>query len=461
MNQGPEYKRDWIFDRCREVQADPDEHLDLWAREHYKSTIITFGLTIQDNLNNPELTFGFFSFNRPIAKAFLNQIKREYQKDKLKALYPDVLWRNPEKEAPKWSENEGIFLKRKGNPREATIEAWGLVDGQPTSKHFDRIVYDDIVTEDSVTNIDKIKKVTKYWELSLNLCKDGGKRRYAGTYYHYMDTYAEIRERGTVKAREYPGTDDGTITGKPVLYTPEYMAWKKANMSSYVFACQVLLDPKADSIAGFKKKWLKYWDAETYKNLNIYMIVDPASSKKHKDNDYTVIDIIGAGPDENFYWITGIRDRLTLIEKTRRIFTFVRMFKPLNIGYEEYGLQADIEYIEYVQGKENFHFDITPLGGSIAKDDRIERWLLPLFQKHRFFIPTQIIQVNYQKEQEDIVKSFLKEEYHVWPYCLHDDGLDNKARIMDPDMEVEFPEFKLPVLPGQDTANNEWDPLRG
>jgi hypothetical protein len=77
----------WLFERCREVQAEPNDHLDLWAREHYKSTIITFGLTIQELLKNPELTIGIFSHTRPIAKAFLRQIKRELEgNDLLKRL---------------------------------------------------------------------------------------------------------------------------------------------------------------------------------------------------------------------------------------------------------------------------------------------------------------------------------------------------------------------------------------
>src|SRR5215831_11412236 len=124
-------RRDWIYQRCREVQASPNGHLDLWAREHYKSTIITFGLTVQDILNNPEITVGIFSHTRGIAKGFLAQIMREMRDNEdLKALYPDVLWGEPERDAPKWSENDGIIVKRKGNPKEATVEAWGVVDGQ-------------------------------------------------------------------------------------------------------------------------------------------------------------------------------------------------------------------------------------------------------------------------------------------------------------------------------------------
>ena len=32
-----------------------------------------------------------------------------------------------------WSLDGGLVVKRKSNPKEATVEAWGLVDSQPTS----------------------------------------------------------------------------------------------------------------------------------------------------------------------------------------------------------------------------------------------------------------------------------------------------------------------------------------
>ena len=60
----------WLYARIREVEANPNNRLDLWAREHGKSSIITFGLTISDILNDPEVTIGLFSHTRPICKGF-------------------------------------------------------------------------------------------------------------------------------------------------------------------------------------------------------------------------------------------------------------------------------------------------------------------------------------------------------------------------------------------------------
>jgi len=86
----------WLFDRCREVEQEPDGHLDLWSRFHYKSTIITFAGCIQEIVRDPEIKIAIFSAVKPIAQAFLGQIKDEFENDELlKCVYSDVLYRNP------------------------------------------------------------------------------------------------------------------------------------------------------------------------------------------------------------------------------------------------------------------------------------------------------------------------------------------------------------------------------
>jgi len=121
----PDARTDWLFRRCREVELNPAGYIDLWAREHYKSTIITFAGVIQEILRNQNITIGIFSHTRPAAKDFLKQIKFELEDNiALKELFPDIFWENPKSDAPKWSEDGGLIVKRNSNPKEATVEAW-------------------------------------------------------------------------------------------------------------------------------------------------------------------------------------------------------------------------------------------------------------------------------------------------------------------------------------------------
>lgn len=447
---------DWLFERCREVQANPDGHLDLWAREHYKSTIITFGLTIQDVLNDPEITVGIFSHTRPIAKGFLRQIKREFESnDTLRSLFPEIFWENERRDAPKWSEDDGLIVKRKGNPKESTVEAWGLVDGQPTSKHFKRLIYDDVVTKESVTTPDMIKKTTEAWELSLNLGAAGGSYRGIGTRYHYSDTYRSILDRGSMRPRVYPATKNGKVDGEPVLLSREVLAKKRRDMGPYTFGCQMLQDPKADETQGFKDEWLAFWPAHHTSNLNLYIIVDPASKKK-TTNDYTVMTVLGVGDDDCIRVVTWIRDRLSLTQKADWLFRLHREYKPMAVGYEEYGMQADIAHFEDRMVRENYKFTIKPLGGKVAKEDRI-RSLIPDFEQQRILLPEHCMRTNYEGRSEDLTKIFLDDEYRAFPVSPHDDMLDCLARIKDP----EFPM----VEPGRSgranrpaRANNNYSP---
>jgi len=461
MYKRPEIQPDWLYHRVCDIQEEPDGCLDLWAREHYKSTVITYGKTIQDILCNPDDTFGIFSCTRPIAKAFLGQIKAELEQNELlKDLYPDILWQNPNREAPRWSLDGGIVVKRKSNPKESTIEAWGLVDGQPTSKHFSVLVYDDVVTLESVSTPEMIEKVTERYSVSLNLGAHGGRRRIIGTRYHFNDTYKTIMDRGSVKERIFPATDNGDVDGKAVFLIDEALREKRRDMGPYVFGCQMLQNPKADGAMGFKEEWLRYYDPEITTRWSEhfrYIVVDPAGEKK-KGNDYTVMWVIALGEDKKYYVIDGIRDRLNLKEKWEHLLRLHKKWKPQNVGYEKYGLQADIEYMKEKQEELNYRFDIVELGGIVSKNDRIRR-LVPLFNEGRFYIPTRLIRQDYEGTQYDLTAIFKNNEYLPFPVCSHDDMLDCMARILEPVLAAIFPEDAFFEEESSAVPEEEYNPL--
>jgi len=286
---------DWCFHRCREVQFAPDGYLDLWAREHYKSTIITVALTIQDILNDPEITVGIFSHTRPIAKSFMRVIKREFETNEvLKECFSDILWSDPQKQSPKWSEDDGIIVKRKGNPPEATVEACGLVDGMPTGRHFQLRVYDDVVTSESSSTADQIQKTTDALDMSQNLGKVGGVVRMIGTRYKLGDAYEEYIKRGKFKPRIKPATDNGRVDGKPVYFTQEQWEDKIQSMSAAIISSQMLQNPLAKDSVIFQPDWFNLWPAE--KALPafdaVYQSFDGATSAK-ETADYSCLLTLG------------------------------------------------------------------------------------------------------------------------------------------------------------------------
>lgn len=690
-------RRQWLYERCVDIQAEPDGYLDLWAREHYKSTIITFALTIQDILNDPNITVGIFSHTKSISRGFLKQIKFELEtNERLKRLFPDILYQDPKKDAPKignsWTD-EGITVKRTQNSKECTCEAHGVVDGQPTSKHFKLLLYDDIVTLESVSTPEQITKTTGALAISYNLGAHGGRRRWIGTRYHFNDTYKAIIDRGTATPRIHPATDNGKDDGAPVFLEAQALMEKRRDMGPYVFGClgadtqilmadwsvrsihavkegdmvvgwtmeagqksklvstrvvatqhhradtvdvvmdggqkivctpdhkwwtgrrvsdrgrqvyrplglgyselsslcrvvdltgnrwpshprtveaaaylagifdgegtvsgkcihisqcerthpevcnrirqalgilgfnwnehrpkgrehqidfcinggrqeqfrflalcdpakrgqvaramfgardfgkdsreaiaainpgerqmvyniqtetgnyvangycskncQMLQDPTADSAMGFKVEWLKYYETEPeLGELNIYILVDPANSKK-KASDYTVMWVVGLAPDRNYYLLDGIHDRLNLTQRTDALFQLHQEYTPEGVGYEHFGIQADIQHIEAEMERMHYRFNITPLSDATPKNDRIRR-LVPLFEQGRIIMPRSIWKTNYEGKRVNLITELVNDEYTPFPVMLHDDMLDDLANIRHPKMVMTFPRF--------------------
>ena len=464
----------WIFNRCREVQEDPDFHIDIWAREHFKSTIITLLKTVQDILRDPEIAICIFSYNQKIASKFVSQIKNALENKRLRQLFPDIIPEDTGSGKYTYIDDEGsrrsqkfswssvaLTVKRKTGRKEPTVSGYGLVTGQPTGMHFDMLIYDDVVTPDSVRTSEQNRYTTEQFTMSLNTGSGENVRvRIIGTRYSLYDTYFHIMNpkyasEGVMggskySLRCYPCR---TMSGDPVLYTSEYLEAKRSVMVSFVYDSQMMCDPQFSSDIGFNEDWIAercnadeiYGDRDSY---NFYIIVDPANTKNNK-SDFTAMVVVAVNGDGRYYIPDIVRDKMSLSERISSLMSLVNRWTTSHgrpeVFYEQSGLSSDMEVIRGMMEAKRYWFTIHSMGtkprvtldpraGSGAGSLKVNRILAlePLFRGYRIVLADSCVKVNWNGREEDMMASFVMDEYMKFPISNdHDDMLDALSRIAD------------------------------
>jgi predicted phage terminase large subunit-like protein len=240
--------------------------------------------------------------------------------------------------------------------------------------------------------------------------------------------------------------EDDVLGRKPgeSLYAERLPSERIAELKSDAVTWAALYQQETATYSGkwFDRSSLQFYKSLDHSLLNRYIAVDPANSKK-KTSDYTAIFVFGVGEDHNYYWLHMLRDRLDPMERAQALIKLHRLYKPITVGYEEYGMQADIFYIKQVQEKLNYRFHIEPVGMHgphrvLSTPDRI-RTLLPLFNTGQIYLPEHQVVKLHDGREEDMVPVFIEKEYLKYPSVSHDDMLVAMARMTDPLMKIEFP----------------------
>lgn len=418
------------------IQVDRQDGLYLTGRQMvttHNSTIITFAGVIQEILCDPEITIAIFSHTRTGAQKFMTQVMQEFERnDWLKWAFADVLYKEPRKQAPRWALDKGIVVKRKTNPKEATVEAWGLVDGQPTGGHFMLRVYDDIVTRESVTNPEMVRKTTEAWELSDNLGAGDGRAWHIGTRYSFADTYGVIFERNILEPRIYPATDNGKINGEPVFISKA--RWlQKVNIQRSTVSAQMLQNPMAGNENMFRPEWFRQFMIRP-SILNVYIMGDPSKGRTAK-SDRTAISVVGIDVHSNKYLLDGVRHRMGMSERWKWLkmlhqkWTKMPGVKMVRVGWERYGQQTDDEYFQERMREEKYPFEIIELAwpqeGEHSKKARVER-LEPDVRNGRFFMPGVIR----ERGKGDCIWKIDTDRSHIETKVLDDNHMPKAMREM-------------------------------
>lgn len=451
----------WVLERCREVEADPDEHLDLWSRGHFKSTIITFAGVSQFVLGNPEKCVCIISYKAGAAEAFASQIKSAFESNEvLLACFPDVLWADaPDHRGPQWSVSD-FSVRRQTARKECTVATSGLVSGMRTGGHYDLLVYDDVVTPDSVITPEMSQRTTDAWTMSLNLgsdSSDGSERTrhwYIGTRYAIFDTYREMIDRGIPERRHVAVDADGN----PVYLSREALEQKRREMDAKTWASQIMQVPIGSGELYFQAEWWRTYTSADAAKMHRYLFVDTAT-KRGRRNDYSVFFVVGLNRDRNYYILDIVRDKLTLSQRADAFLDLNDRWQVMNTFWEANGSRSDAEYIRERMARDGVSYRITEIEQSAkygSKEDRI-RWLEPEFRDGRILFPSRLL---YQPKSDetrlrDLVRDFYDEEYSIMPSVTHDDMLDCLANIKNPDINrsrlVTFPTGSAPEFAAQNT----------
>lgn len=439
----------FVIDRCREVQEAEDKDtinntLFLWSREHYKSTIITTARTVQRLLRNPERRFGIFSYAKDPAKKLLRPIKNLFESSQiLKDCFRDVLYQNPEGESPKWSEGDGIVVRREGFYKESSVEAHGLLEGMPTGSHFTDLVYDDIETEDLVNTPEMMEKTKRAYEASKFLGSEGSCQVVSGTTYHWNGPLQYIKQKTYSDGKKMfqvsfqPCCENGDPNGKSVLLSEEKIReWKTDSRS---FNSQGLLNPTPITDIKLNPELLKIIRTKFLpEKLYKFMVVDSAGDKgKRADGrtpDAWAFGVIGVEPYldnlgvSNIYILDleiGVMSEPVALKKI--VDMYMRHGRIMKLGVEKVALSTAETHISNalrMRGRlvtiDNEMLQVlSPAGRS--KQKRIESSLQWPLENGKIHVLETLDNDSLER---------LRLEMEKFPYW-NDDGLDMMAYLYD------------------------------
>lgn len=273
--------------------------LALMPRGSFKSSIIR-ALVIWLYLRDNNLRFGLASATLPLANDNLKDIKHRIQTKRFVELFGDIIERDDRGRPTKWNEDEIQLVVDDDSyrHRESTILVCAA-GKMRIGYHCDVFILDDVVTEDTVTTPDQIRKTLVFYGQLKSIVDKGGHIFIIGTRYSYDDLYGRLlgeNEHNEILVDyhlvERAERDDGTRFF-PELYTDAYLEEQRKDQGDYMYSCQYNNRPTNKATAVFMKEDFRYigsqpGELEVPEECTTFLLVDPAKSEK-KSADYTAL----------------------------------------------------------------------------------------------------------------------------------------------------------------------------
>ena len=429
----------------------------LVPRSTFKSTFFTVGRTIQTLCKDRNERILLANATLANSQNFLGEIKSHLKKNpELIRLYGEFF----DKKSKDSRDNLDQFdvLGKGLGIKESSITAVG-VGGDIVSRHYSKIICDDLVNNENSSTRYQADKVIDWWKKAFSLLDYDGEMIIIGTRWSYYELYSWI-------LKEFEGQIDTYIKGAYKkdggLYFPELLNEEKLNelrglQGSYIFSSFYLNNPVDEDSALIKKSQIKYYKkGEEPSNLNMFSVCDPAVSHSANADESSIVTV--GVDEENNWWILETRSGMwSTQELIDQLFSVNAMWKPITMTLEVIGQAQGIMLpIHDEEDRKKIYLPLVEITSrpQVKKEIRIRSVLQPRFERGKIFI------------RDDMFD--LEEQIIHFPRGERDDMIDALTDVEDIAYEAEPPDspYKTSGSNLQDILNKQsfgkeeyYDPL--
>lgn len=311
---------------CEFLSSPGTRKLILMPRYTFKSSICTIAYSLWRLTLNDNLRILIYSDTNEKAEGFLNEIKNHIEGTKPTSLFRKLYgaWEVDAKRGV-WNQAAIVIRPRTNAQSVPSVDTAGI-ETSKLGKHYDLIIFDDIVSDKNVTTREQMDKVEACYRNSLSLLKPGGDVLLVGTRWHFGDLYGRLLARPNhagfqthIRKAEVDGTYPFSTQGGTPL-TKEFLSQQRASQGSYLVSCIYQNEPVDDETAIFKSSDFKFY-LQRPEGLYITCAVDPAISE-NSGADQSAITVVGTDSEGTWYLLDLMAGRILpdqLIEQIMRL----------------------------------------------------------------------------------------------------------------------------------------------
>jgi hypothetical protein len=456
----PHFQHEAHLGLARRIQfGDPDNAVLIGARTFGKSTHLIAD-DVRHKLNDQNDASTWFSLTGKLSEKKIAAIQRELEENQLLiGLWPDRFWRNAEERpsSVKWSQRDGLSIKRTTTRPEQSFEAHPFERSLPTGTHPDGRYYDDIEGDASDDLDDR-------WVSSQRLHSDNPRRRVTGTYYRTNGMMVKLgmsTDRGGYGLATwlYPGEDlsrpepnrdlAGPLGGTPANSFSREALWAELALTGGArrdeetgewrmtgnklarrdYSKQIACDPTAADTGKLNWSLIKRYSPIELARWRRYSTAMICADPSRGIEDPTVIWVWLLTPERHFLWVDGEMKMLAPRARMALVFQVCAKWQAIaqqtQLRIENFG--ASEAYERQVEHHEAEGFVIETINCHDTRKSKIarayDRWQPPAADG-RVYFPEEMRREDENGNMIDLVAYFKEREWDPFPQPHTDNMLD-------------------------------------